>query len=568
MTTNNSTAELRESEVFKRHIARVKGSFSAHSQDTICEFITEHTYLRGRKFSFDGHEYQQQILSDKSPEINIKKPAQVGISEASSRLALARSVLTNGFSTIYTLPAASAAKNFMKTRIDPVIDGSPYLKELISADNDNSEVKQFGESFLYLKGAQVDRQAISVPADMVINDEVDNSSQEVMTLYESRLNHSAYGLKVKLSTPTVPDFGIDLLLKESRRHYNLCKCCHCGHWFFPEYYKHVVIPDYSKPLDQIVKTEFARKDFRWREAYVACPECWKPVDLGPANRQWVVENQDDAYVAAGYQVSPFDCPSIVTPAALIKSSVDYKRPQDFRNQRLGEAMEDKEASFDLKELDAAIISAYPGGGFSFVMGLDMGLICWATISAVLPDGTLILVHTEGIPLFNVRQRRKELAQEYRVRMSVVDSGPYTETVYQMQADDPNLFAAVYVETKNVDLYKVKEVEEDEEKAQEDIRQVNVARNRMFDHVMMLMRSGKILKVQDENDETWKEHLRDQKRVKEYRNEEIVMVWKKSKGEDHLHHSLLYTVVASKLLGVASGGLAGIPIVLGVIRVTS
>ena len=324
----------------------------------------------------------------------------------------------------------------------------------------------------------------------------------------------------------------------------------------------MVIPDYTKPLDQIVKSEFARKDFRWREAYVACPECWKPVDLGPENRQWVVENPNDAYVAAGYQVSPFDCPTIVTPSALIKSSVDYKRPQDFRNQRLGEAMEDKEASFDLKELEAAIISAYPGGGFSYVMGLDMGLICWATIGAVLPNGTLIIVHTEGIPLFNVRKRRQELARQFGVRMTVADSNPYTETVYQMQGDDANLFAAVYVESKNVELFKVKEVEEAEEKAQEHIRQVNVARNRMFDNVMMLMRAGQILKVRDENDETWKEHLRDQKRVKEYRDEEIVMVWKKSRGEDHLHHSLLYMVVASKMLGVSAGLLAGLPLVLG------
>lgn len=60
----------------------------------------------------------------------------------------------------------------------PVIRNSPYLKELAGLYRmDTPEVKQLGgESFLYLKGAQIDRQAISVPADFLCIDEIDNSS--------------------------------------------------------------------------------------------------------------------------------------------------------------------------------------------------------------------------------------------------------------------------------------------------------------------------------------------------------------------------------------------------------
>ena len=48
-----------------------------------------------------------------------------------------------------------------ETRITPVVDSSPYLSELVSGDVDNSSVKRFSNSYLYLKGCQVDRQAIS-----------------------------------------------------------------------------------------------------------------------------------------------------------------------------------------------------------------------------------------------------------------------------------------------------------------------------------------------------------------------------------------------------------------------
>ena len=526
------------------------------------QFLTEHTYMKGEKFSFAGHDYQEKIASDKSQEIAVVKPAQVGLSELTARLAVGRTALTQGFSTIYTLPAASFARNFMTTRINPVIRSSPYLKEMLSGDADNSELKQFGESFLYLKGAQVDRQAISVPADFLCVDEINNSSQDVVTLYESRLNHSSYGLKLKLSTPTIPGFGISALFDESRQHFNLVKCCHCGHWFYPRYYDHVRIPDFTGELTSITKAMFANPEFRWLDAFVACPECSKAVDLMPEHRQWVVKNPDAAYVAAGYQVSPFDCPTIVKTSSLVKASTEYKRLRDFRNQRLGEALEDKESSLVREELERLLISEYPGGGFSYVMGLDMGLTCWCHIAAVLPDQTLILVHTEGIPLGRVKERRRELAQQYRVRMTVVDSNPYTETVWSMQADDSNLFAAVYVESRNVELFKVKDQEQDDEEGKDQVKQVNIARNRMFDHVMLQLRTGKILKVMDEHNETWISHLTDQKRVEEFRNDELTFVWVKTKGDDHLHHSLLYTAVASRMLGVASGALEGVPVVLG------
>lgn len=546
--------------IFQRHVARLKSSLSAHSQDTICDFITEHTYLRGEKFSFVGREYQKKILEDKSQDIVILKSAQIGISEMSARLALARSVLVNGFSTIYTLPSALDGQRFMKTRVDPVIDSSPYLSELVSKEVDNSAVKRFGDSYLYLRGAQVDRQAISIPADLLVVDEVDNSNQDVITLYESRLIASPYALTIKLSTPTVPGYGIDRMYKQSRRHVNMCKCNHCGERFYPTYYEHVRVPGFDGELDDITRNHFANPNFRWAEAFVACPKCGKEPDLGPEHREWVIENPDEAFLAAGYRISPFDCPGVIKPSALVKASVSYARKQDFANQRLGIPLEDKEASLTKDELEKVLIRERPGSIFSYVLGLDMGATCWATVMAVLPDNTLIIVHTEGIPLFRVIERRRELAAQFRIRMTVVDHGPYTETVWRMQQESVNVFAGVYVRSKTTDLYKVKEVEEDKDKGIEALQQVNIARDKVFDLIMLMLRSGQIIKVMDANDETWKDHLTDMKRVREFVGDEMVFTWVKVSGNDHLHHSLLYAFVASRMLGVSTGSSARLPLI--------
>ena len=551
--------EIRNSQTFRQHVSRLRSSLSAHSPDSICEFITEHTYLRGKKFSFEGHEYQEEILRDPSRNIVITKSAQIGISEMSARLAVARAVLINGFSTIYTLPSASAAQSFMKTRISPIVDSSPYLKELVSLDVDNSSVKRFGDSYVYLKGCQVDRQAISTPADMVIFDEQDNSDQDVMTLFESRIIHSPYKMTVKLSTPTIPGYGISKAFDTSKRKFNFAKCPCCSEWFYPEYYAHIKIPGYAGKLEEITRRDFASPKFKWNDAYLSCPKCGSAVDLRLSKRNWVVENPDDAFFDSGYRVSPFDNPAAVTPADQVKASVTFTRPQDFVNQRLGLPMADSETALALEELERAIISEYPGGGFSYVMGLDMGNTCWCTVGAVFPDSSIIIVKVEPIPVHRVVSRVQELVRQFRIRMMVVDRGPLTEAVYQIQQVVRNSFAAVFVQSKGIDLFKVTDREANPDKGVEDMRQVNIAKDSLMDLMMSMVRLGQIKKVSDEHDRAWQDHMMDNKRIKAFKNGEMVYTWVKTAGEDHSAMALVYLIVASRILGVAAGSTVRLPL---------
>jgi len=536
-------------DAFARHMSRLKASLSAHSADTICDFITEHTYLKGKKFSFEGHEYQKEILQDPASTIVISKGAQLGISEMSSRLALARCALIDGFSVIYTLPSATAAGAFMQSRISPVVESSPYLKELISKEVDNVSVKRFAESWLYLKGCNKDTQALSVPCDLLICDETDNSDQEVMTLFDSRLIASKYQMRVFLSTPSIPQYGISLMFEQSKRKFQMCKCNKCNHWFIPDYHEHVKVPGYDGDLDKITKAHFAKANFRWMDSYVACPKCKSKVELAESKRQWVVENPNDAFIDSGYQISPFDCTN-VKPSAIVRSSVNYSRLKDFYNQRLGKSLEDRETSLALSELRDATINEMPGGIHSYVMGLDMGTTCWAVICAVLPNQTLIIVKIEAIPVHEVVSRSAALQQQYRIRMLVVDRGPLTEAVYQIQQNIRNSFAAVFVMSKGIELFHVKNVEQDNDKGVEGMRQVNIAKDACMDVVMSLVRAGSIMKVSDSMNDTWYTHMMDNKRIQMFKNGELMYTWVKTLKVDHSHMGLLYALVASRILGVS------------------
>jgi hypothetical protein len=537
-------------DLFDRHVSRLKASLSAHSADTIVDFIVNHTKLNGKPFTFEGHEYQKRILEDKAQNIVIMKSAQIGISEMSARLALAKCALIDGFSTIYTLPSASAAANFMKTRIDPIITNSEYLKDLISSEVDNVAVKQLGNSWLYMRGCQVDRQAISIPADCLITDEVDNSDISVMTLYNSRLIHSKYANTVALSTPTVPGYGISLMFAQSKRKLNLCKCEHCATWFAPDYFEHVVIPGFDDRLDKVTKLHFADPKFRWGEAYLACPKCGKPANLQPEHREWVEENPDDAFVNSGYRVTPFDCPTIIKMPTLVKSSTEYERFSDFANQRLGIAMEDAEISLTREDIVRSIITQVPEGGYSYCAGIDVGNTCWISIGQVYNDNSIVVVHVEPVPFQKMFERYAELSAKYRLRSAVIDAGPLSELVFRLQQTHRNMFASVYVQSKTVELFVVKDREESVGKM--DVRQVNVHRNNALSLSADMVKAGYIQKVSDEHDNVWISHMMSQKRIKQFVNNELTLNWVKTNGQDHLHHSVTYLLIASRLLGLRSG----------------
>jgi hypothetical protein len=410
-------------------------------------------------------------------------------------------------------------------------------------------MKQFGDSsYLYVKGAASANAPISIPSDVLIHDEVDFCDQDVLSQYQSRLTHSKIKLKRKFSTPTVPGYGIDLAFQESRRHFNLCKCHHCNHWFMPDYYDHVKVPGYTRDLREI--TKYALTLCRWQEASVVCPKCGLLPDLGIAHRQYVVENPDDNYLAAGYQVTPFDAPGFIKPSDLIQARLGYEREQDFVNFNLGLPLEDAEATLVLSDFLELKLPALNRPGWT-VMGVDVGAVYHFVIATVAPDGTFIVVHKEQVSQGLARQRYTELRHYWKVICTVMDSAPHGETVMALQHTDPTMYAAVYVSRKGVTTYKVKDDDEAADEGRSFTRQVDVNRSRAFDDYLRVIRDGQARYVESDIDDEYFAQHTSMKRAKFYDHEsgELQYSWQKSDGQDHFHHASVYCHIASKIKGV-------------------
>jgi hypothetical protein len=548
------------------YLARLKaGVYATYSLDQIPRWVTEKTFLLGRKYSFKGHEFQQKVLEDTSQEVNTQKCSQIGMTETQARWSLGVCKVFPGFSLIYTMPYSNDAELLCRTRVDPIITDSPDLKAAVNPDMNNSQIKQIGTSFIYFRGTQGNTQAISIPADCIVSDEIDRSSDHILSQYTSRLTHSAWKLRRNFSTPTVDGYGIALKMETSRRFRNLCKCEFCAHSFVPDYYEHVKIPDYSGDLDAVTKRMLAQ--LRWKEARLHCPKCGKTPSLLPEFREWVQENLDDQHDPAGYYVSPFDAPMLITPSYLIEASTKYARKSEFRNQNLGKTSQESEDTLTLSDLVKSLIYSNLQDSGLYAMGADMGLTCRIVIGRIDHNGILVVVHREKVPLGNFEARSRELAAEFRCVMKVFDSQPYVDLVMRMQKRDPNLYAAIFVTSKKVEVFKVVEQAAEPEEGKLDVRQAQINRNKALDELVgHIKQQGMALQADANEDEDFAAECTDMKRVQTVdKDGELGFSWEKSAaGNDHYFFALLYLYVAARLKGLATGTYNW-PTILGTFR---
>src|SRR6185369_863683 len=468
--------------MFDDHVARIRAGINkTFSLANVPTWIEKNTKLAGLPFSFKDHEFQEQILKDPSPEKVIRKCSQIGLTEMTFRETLAILRIIDGSTAIYTLPSAKMVEKIVKTRVDPIVFDSPDLRFSLSKDVDSSEVKQFGRSFLHFSGTFGQVQAISTPADLLVHDEVDFSNMEVLTTYESRITHSKYKLRREFSTPTLPGRGISSRFDRSRRHFNMAKCDHCAQWFLPTYYDHVRVPDWDKDLKEITNQNIQM--LRWREAALHCPHCNAVPDLGPENREWVLENPADNYSAAGYAISPFDAPAIISTPFLVEKSTKYERIADFINFNLGLPYEDATETLTDGLLRQLFIQSEAESFSGNYMGCDMGAVCHIVIGNRDSKDTLLIIHYERVPLGEFETRRMQLAAQYRVLICVMDALPYTDMVMRLQKHDVNLFGAVYHRSRNLATYSVKDTVEDNLMGKLAIKQVQINRNVAIDELV-------------------------------------------------------------------------------------
>lgn len=546
------------------HLVRLETAlFNSYDLSGVVRYLEEKTYLKGDRFSFKDHEFQETILSDTSSVVNVQKCAQVGMSEAMARYALAAARVMPYFNVIMTMPFSADAENFAKTRLDPIISDSPDLKNHMDRELDNSGVKGIENSLLYMRGCSGATAALSVPADMLIHDELDRSDPDIVGQYQSRIKHSKFKLTRKFGTPTIEGKGIALEMASSRRHRMACICNHCASQFIPNFHTDVKIPDYEGELKDINK--YNLHTINWQQAYLACPVCHEEPSLQLEHRKWICENPQASFEAVGYYVTPFEVPNVVSIPSLIKEITKYKSWSEFVNQALGETVNNEESQLTATDIaNAAEREIVLLSNEMHSMGIDVGQMCNAVVGRMTQAGELLIVHKERIPLAKLKTRKAELKRQFRVIITVIDAFPETNTVNDMQKTDKNLFAAQYHETQKTVTYEVQEKPKEPKEGKLNLKLVKIARNLALDEVMDLFKKS-LVRWQVQNnpeDDIFSANMVDMTRAQMFTNmKHVFWNWSKSVAQqDHYLHATNYLHVACRLQPTVSRnvGFSGVP----------
>ncbi len=538
--------------------------FNTYDLKDVGKYIAEKTYLKGERYSFKDHEFQLDILQDTERDCNYQKCAQIGASELFARYGLGVAAIMPYFSVIMTMPFSGDASNFTKTRMDPIISESPDLKAKIDPNLDNTELKGIGSSLLYMRGCNGITAALSVPADMLIHDEVDRSDPDILAQFQSRIKHSKWKITRKFGTPTVDKVGIALAMSSSKRWRRMCKCDKCNHTFAPNFHSDIVIPGYDKEKKEI--TKYTIEDINWQDAFIKCPRCGRQPSLQAEHREWVCENPRDNFDAKGRYLTPFEVPNIVTIPSLVKEITKYNSWGEFCNQALGETA--TQSNSQLVEQDF-VNTKFEGDLASselHCLGIDVGQVCHICVGRITLGGVFMVVHFEQCVLDDLATRKLELTRKYRIVTTVIDAFPETNMVHQMQKMDKNLYGGVYHADAKLATYSIVMVDEDKKKGKLPINQAKIHRNLNFDEIMDLLKAKMVLwQAQDaKKDRLFMDHCLDMVRKEEVdKNDGLVYVWQKSKeGTDHFMHALGYLHVACRLAPTASRNInfGAIPIV--------
>lgn len=525
-------------------------------------------------WNFKGHEYQIDILSDMADEVVARKCSQVGASELWVRLMLGMLGLSKSITIIYVLPTTGFARKFSKGRIDPVIQKSPVLRDLVNREVDSSELKQVGNNFLYIAGSYGQNSAISVPAQGLFQDEVDFCNQTTLTTFNSRLGHNKPGeyYKRSFSTPTVEKFGIDAMYQETSKAHYCIRCPSCKDWVAPNFMDDVEIPGFDGNLYTFEKEDLSNELIRVDDAFIRCPDCHSPIDwetiLNPEKRKWVHENPDNS--KHGYQILPIDVPEVNPISRTLRQIVEYDRKKDWVNFKVGYPFSDAETSFLREALEKycrTFSLPRPDDGDETpkaiaartTFGLDVGKTSWFTV----------LIHVEGETRCIYAERIRQDGDNYlgkRVMFlmkvfgcvkGVVDAGPDISVSKYLVDNNPEgkVWACYYTRQQKGTLenYKLNEAE----------GIVTASRTGCFDSMAKKFNSGKSTLTKSQETPTIMKHLAAMKRVDQTNDQgDLISSWI-STDDDHYAHSLNYAHIAMDMLISGAGRIVTAPSLPGI-----
>lgn len=498
-------------------------------------------------FSYDHHPWLLTMHDLKDDEAVGQKAAQMGFTEWAINMAFYQ--IEAGRNVLYVLPTSSDASDFSSSRFDPSLDASKHLQSLF-VDVNNVRLKRTRNATLYIRGSKSRAKLKSIPAAVVILDEMDEMPEESINLVMERQSGQVFTLTLKLSTPSIEDFGINADYKLSTQDLFVFQCPGCSRFIDLEYPR-----NFKLCGDNLT-------DPRLLESYFYCHLCDKKLDFeekvnflkakelgGTAHfvEQFHDRPKRGYRVHQMYSMAKAGRPSVFAFSAM-KAEFDATYAQEFWNSKLGLPYTARGA----KITDDQIHAAKRDYSQEFIpeklgvrtLGVDVGLMFHCTIyewKIGEPFGDLNINDVSRPKLIKqiaVRDENQldELISDYQIDGFIIDAEPERRLALSfVQRYNGIGYTCDYLFSQ-----QGKEISASEEELT-----AKVNRTAWLDQTMFRYKNGTI-DLPHDIDEEFKAHIKEPVRITrrdKWGQEYGVYVNKKA---DHYAHSSTYAELALPL----------------------
>lgn len=239
----------------------------------LARFLASEMSAEGGAFTFAGREALVEltaaldaVLRSRIPDqtISVLKGAQVGMTTLAIGLAL-YAVIVRRLNVGYFLPDQDFADRFDQTRVRPAIRSGALARTMRDGNYKGASpkgLKEFpgpgGSRFLYILGLRDVGNAISLPLDVLIRDEVDDLPPENLKWSNDRIDASPLALTLNLAMGRTPGAGIHAMYEAGDQRRWHVRCAGCRTESVPEEHWPGIL----------------------RPEALACPACGGPLDRG------------------------------------------------------------------------------------------------------------------------------------------------------------------------------------------------------------------------------------------------------------------------------------------------
>lgn len=353
--------------------------------------------LDGRPFTFERHEYLIEPYQDSHPYQVEMKAAQLGLTSRAMLKAIHSARYGSYRGILYLFPSKTDVTDFSKGRVDPLIDENPDTVGKWIRDTDSANIKRIWNCYVYLRGMASRVGLKSVPIDSIIFDELDEAPQNAIDMAMERMAHSERREVLKLSNPTLPDYGIDKAFQETDQRYWLLKCSSCGEYTCLE----DTFPDCLITIhNRVIR---------------ACRRC--KYELNPSIGQWVAKRPSITDKRGRHYSQLFS--HYVDPADILHQFRTTNNLTDFYNLKIGIAYVEATNRLTVEEVlslcgDEGMSSRDAGPCF---MGVDQGKDLHVVIGT---RGRII-----HIGVYDGWEELDQLMDAFNISRCVVDALPET-----------------------------------------------------------------------------------------------------------------------------------------------